>query len=287
MYTRAHVLPRGGCNERADVKRIWTAIAVCLWASAARADLVVWFTQTLAKPAGVAAEVEVSCAHDRVTAHVVGAPSTAQANYIYRADLGVLWTVLPLWRAYVQQDDVTEIVGRARKNTAEDAEERILALPAAERPPAEAAEKARQAALQRAAVLQFTDSGRHETVAGVECAIWVAGSPAPDSTASAGLPEWRDEVSVAPWSVLGAEVRMPDALLDLSRTLEHWYQGTPAQGGVLAVLRALPALGGCPVRVRHYVGGELMAEYVFSRALIRDVTPGAYVIPPGFERRAG
>lgn len=118
--------------------------------------------------------------------------------------------------------------------------------------------------------------------------MWVASGAAGDSaTSGPATAGWRDEVWVAPWSVLGAGATMPDAVGDLSRTFERWWGEPPVHGGVISVIRAFGALGGCPVRVRHSVGGDLVVEYVFMRARVRDVTPGLYVIPPGFVRREG
>lgn len=268
----------------------WAGIAFGVFAApAARADLVVRCTQQRG-PAGAAPlELQVSVAPTRLAVEVLGPAAPTQARYVYRADLGVLWTVLPLWKAYVQQDSVTEIAARTGKGgTPQDAEERILARPPAERAQAEAEEAARREAAARRAQFQFVDTGKREQVAGVECALWVAtGGPA-DSTAAGpeGL-AWRDEVWVAPWAVLGAGDAIPEAVLDFSRTAERWWHGTPVHGGVLTLVRALPALGGCPIRFRHFAGPDLVSEYLFGGARLRDVTPGLYVIPPGFVRREG
>ena len=272
------------------MKRFWAAMAFSvLGATAARADVDVRYTQ-LRGPAGAAPlELQVSVARNRLAVEVLGTAATTQARYVYRADLGVLWTVLPLWKAYSQQDSVTEIAARTGKGgTPQDAEERILARPPAERAQAEAEEAARREAAARSAQFQFVDTGKREQVAGVECALWVATGSASDSSATdpSGL-TWRDEVWVAPWAVLGAGDAMPDAVLDLSRTAERWWRGTPVHGGVATLVRALPGLGGCPMRFRHFAGPDLVTEYLFGGAHIRDVTPGLYVVPPGFVRRDG
>lgn len=272
------------------MKRFWAAMAFgVLGAPAAHADLVVQYTQQRVPASAAPLELRVSVARDRFAVEVLGPAAATQARYVYRADLGVLWTILPLWRAYVQQDSVTEIAARTGKGeTPQDAAERILARPPGEREQAEAEEAARRQRAALQAQFQFVDTGKREQVAGVECALWVATAAAPDTAAAGdGPPAWRDEVWVAPWNVLGAGDAIPAAVLDLSRTAERWWGGTQVQGGVLTLVRALPALGGCPIRFRHFAGPDLVSEYLFGGARLRDVSPGLYVIPPGFVRRDG
>lgn len=261
-----------------------------MWvAAAAHADVVLQWTQVL--PGAPAATVEITCANDRLAATLRSGPAQTPVRYIYRGDLGVLWTIQPLWRNYAQQDSVTEISERPDKNSRQIAAERILAHPPAERAQAEAEESARRELLDKVAILNFADSGKRERLNGVECAIWVATGTTVDSALAGNFtPRWRDEVWVAPWSVLGAQAKAKaraktrDGIVEMSRTFDRWWQGTPVEGGVTAALRRLHEFGGCPVKMRHYLDGELAAEYVFTGASTRDESPDAYVVPPGFER---
>lgn len=260
-------------------------LAVCAaLTGTAQADVVLRFTQTLQTDAK--AQIEVYCAPGRIAARFLGPQAMTQPRYVYRADLGVLWAILPMWKAYIQQDSVTEIAERVDKNSRQAVEERILAHPPSERAQAMAEEQALAAALRQAALLRFADSGQRDSVAGVDCAVWVATGTAAEATSGDGqASRWRDEVCIASWSAIGAGEGAPDAVLDMSRTFDRWWDGTPVRGGVAVVIRGLRALGGCPLRLRHYVDGALAAEYVFTRATVREVPPETYDVPAGFERR--
>lgn len=269
------------------MKRLLIALAFCTGqAPAAAADLVLTFTQSI--PGNAPVPFELSCAQDRVAARPLSADAFRLPTYVYRADLDVLWTILPMWRSYTQQDSVTEIEDRVDKNSVQVSQERILAHPASERAQARAVEDALQAARLHFSNFAFTDSGKREQVAGMPCEIWVAtGGEGADST-SIGEPNsaWRDEVAIAPWNRLTNGRNLEAVSNDAAATFSHWWAGLPVHGGLLTVVRAIPQLGGCPVRLRHYTDGELSVEYTLTGMSVREVPPDVYAAPPGFELHA-
>lgn len=251
---------------------------------AAAADLVLTFTQTV--PGSSPAQFEISCAKDRVAVRALGPDAFRLPKYVYRSDLGVLWAISSMWHNYTQQDSVTEIDQRSDKNSPRRSQERILARPAGERAQAVAEEEALQAARLRFSKVEFTASGKRETVAGLPCEVWVAtGGEGPDSTSIGGPnPAWRDEVWVTPWSAVSNSELLKAVALDAGATFARWWAGLPVHGGERTVVRAIPKLGGCPVRVRHYVANELLVEYALTGTALREIPPETYVVPDGFDR---
>ncbi len=265
--------------------------AVLCVATSARADLVVGFQERkLAGDVTTEATGEITMGKDRMAAGmdgVKGAP--APVRYVYRGDLQVLWTEQPLWKWYSQEDSVMAAAARSihKGDTPDDVEARILQRPAAERAQAEADERARQAAATAAtaaaAAVHFSAANVTETIGGFACSRWDAAA----LHAAGAQPEWRVELWVAPWSAVGITPEECAVALDMGRTLEHWWGGTPADGRLVFALRALPQVGGFPVCLRQFRDGKLVTEYTFTGVRRQDVTPGLYVLPPGFVRREG
>jgi hypothetical protein len=266
-------------------------LALCT-ATAARAELIVRFEQRrLSGEVATEADGEVALGHDRIACGLDAVKGTPPPpRFVYRGDLQVLWTIQPLWTWYSQEDSVTASAARSmhKNDPHEEAEARILQQPAAERARAEAEEQARRAAeaaaaAAAAAVPLTAAADVSETIAGVRCVRWDAAALHADGT----QPEWRLEVWVAPWDAVGITADECAAALDMGRTFERWWRGTPADGRLVSALRALPQLGGFPVRIRQFHAGMLTAEYTFTAAKRQDVTPGLFVLPPGFARREG
>ena len=265
-------------------------VALCV-ATSARADLIVRFQQRrTAGDVTTEAAGEITLSHDRMTSGMEGAKGTPPPpRFVYRGDLQVLWTIQPLWKWYSQEDSVSAMFMRSihKGELTEDVEARILQRPAAERAQAEAEERAHQAAraaaTAAAAAVHLSPVDVSETIDGVHCRLWDAVALHVDG----GQPEWRVEVWVAPWSAVGITSDECAVALDMGRTLEHWWHGTPTDGGLLLAFRALPTLDGFPVRIRQFRDGKLTTEYTFTGARRQDVTPGVYVLPPGFVRREG
>jgi hypothetical protein len=226
-------------------------------ATGARAELIVRFQQRrVSGDVATQAEGKITLGHDRIACGMDAVQGTPPPpRFVYRSDLQLLWTIQPLWKWYSQEDSVTASAMRSmhKGDLHDDVGARILQRSAAERAQAEADERARQAALH----------------------------------ADGEQPEWRLEMWVAPWSAVGITPDERAAPLDLGRTMERWWRGTRADGRLVFAFRALPQLEGFPVRIRQFHAGTLTTEYTFSVARRHDVTPGLYVLPPGFARREG